>query len=816
MIDSEQTALADLAKILPLEDLSDKEIFSFLKRYYTDSYKTTLAQKMKIQKGIFRETIETLEKLNERLEQVSDFIGYDKLDWEEACSSKNEVKKKQIVEFYNGLVVNVELMKLANEYYKLPPKIDAFIGFLDKEKSCSFRGDIQNKKWTIEDFPDEEIFETISKYRVYLRDQKNHRYNFEAIQGKQAACKVLEALKGAKKITQGLVVLKVQVLDLDQEEIEKIVQFQQVDPIFAKRSVAEKLRFLVEDLNNLDFGIDLPWLCLLTKGEIELNGEVRFMLGFILDSSNQKISTNQIIASLQSEVDAFLHEKVIDPFIRWEIIAIDQVFDHIGVKGIQEFILSNHKKLSLMLKWFVGLFYGVGKVISPDNHTAESRLVTAPIRLITRKAEVHLKDRNDTKKPKRPERDDLEKKSYDFNSVWDDTSLVKYAPEYTKSIHKFYEMLENSEGLERQQIKILQRVNLFLAYLNDGCLDNLATGLSINPNPSKWPSLVRMYLALLDNSRDIDFSGIANWTICNTSLLQRNLSRSSLRHQLHDRNLAEVTDLIAQELEDLKQSNISIPQSKLCYMEKLAQKNAISARRYLKNSFKENTVLLRFKIDNSESRLDISSLKIIITQFLKKAKRAPKSIGAHLDAYIGYFVLLEGRYYSIDCTAIFYLCAEAVVEEVKSEFENYWKEFTKRYTAKQEVEQKLPDLKVIPTLWFKEGGSQYFVVNKRDKLIPQLRNDLVSFYTAYEYFSGYKNTRHSDHKRPELFLRGRIKKTMPKTADEKKTPQDEVSKLENKTSVNEINGASSQQEPNGQSDISESRIESILRSLLPL
>lgn len=211
-----------------------------------------------------------------------------------------------------------------------------------------------------------------------------------------------------------------------------------------------------------------------------------------------------------------------------------------------------------------------------------------------------------------------------------------------------------------------------------------------------------------------------------------------------------------------------------------------------------------------------SSLKIIITQFLKKAKRAPKSIGAHLDAYIGYFVLLEGRYYSIDCTAIFYLCAEAVVEEVKSEFENYWKEFTKRYTAKQEVEQKLPDLKVIPTLWFKEGGSQYFVVNKRDKLIPQLRNDLVNFYTAYEYFSGYKNTRHSDHKRPELFLRGRIKKTMPKIMDEKKSQPDEVDIPTNDKSINEINDTSSQQEPNGQSDIHESRAEKLARSLLPL
>jgi hypothetical protein len=67
-------------------------------------------------------------------------------------------------------------------------------------------------------------------------------------------------------------------------------------------------------------------------------------------------------------------------------------------------------------------------------------------------------------------------------------------------------------------------------------------------------------------------------------------------------------------------------------------------------------------------------------------------------------------------------------------------------------------LRVIPSLWFKEGGSQYFVVNKRDKLIPQLINDLVNFYTAYEYFNGYKNTGHRNHKRPELFLRVELKK----------------------------------------------------------
>ena len=806
----------ELPQIGQLEKLGDKEIFGFLKRYYTDSYRLVSAQKNKIQKGIFRETIETLEKLYERLELVEEFIGYDKVDWEEACSSKNEAKKKQIVGFYGGLVVDVALMKLAIPYYKLPEKIHAFINFLDKEKSCIFRSENQSDWWNVEDFPHGDVFETITQYKEYLKKQKNYKFNFDQDKGDEIVHEILDVLHDVKKIRQALVLVKFQVQDFSDKEIENLIHTRQVDDIIATAPAERKIQLLVEELNDLEPGTDLPWLSILVKGEIELNGEVRLMLGFILDSSTHKIDTNQIKASLHRELKIYFRSSQITPFIRSEIIAIDQIFDHLGVKEIKEFKLPNRKKLALMLKWFVGLFYGMGRIISPDNHTAESELVDTPIRLITRKADGRLKDQNDKKKSKRQKKDDLEKKSYDFNSVWEDTGLVKYAPEHAKSIHQFYGKLQHSEELESWQIKILQRVNLFLTYLEGGSIDNLATRLSINPNPSKWPSLVRMYLALLDKSSDIDFSGLANWTIYNTSLLQRNLSRSSLKHQLYDRNLAEMTDLIAQELEIVKQRNISIPQSKLCYMEKLAQKNAISARHYLKNSFKETTVLLRFKIDNSESRLDISSLKIIITQFLKKAKRAPKSIGAHLDAYIGYFVLLEGRYYSIDCTAIFYLRAEAVVEDIKFEFENYWREFTKRYTAKQKDTLEFPDLRVIPNLWFKEGGSQYFVVNKRDKLIPQLINDLVNFYTAYEYFSGYKNTGHSNHKRPELFLRGRIRKDMTKKTDEKNTPHSEVSTSENKESVNEINGNSSQEDMNKQADIQENRVERIAHSLQSL
>ena len=57
----------ELPEIGQLEKLTDKEIFGFLKRYYTDSYQLSITQNRKIQKGIFRETIETLERLYERL-----------------------------------------------------------------------------------------------------------------------------------------------------------------------------------------------------------------------------------------------------------------------------------------------------------------------------------------------------------------------------------------------------------------------------------------------------------------------------------------------------------------------------------------------------------------------------------------------------------------------------------------------------------------------------------------------------------------------------------------------------------------------------
>jgi len=141
------------AELFQVDQLSDKEFFSFLKSYYTDSYELALAQNRKIKRGMYLKTIVTLEKLHERLVAVDDFIGFNRTDWQDACSGKNEQKKKDIVIFYNGLIIDLELMKMANLYYDFSPRIDAFIRFLENEDSYRFRRDKQESSWSVGDFP---------------------------------------------------------------------------------------------------------------------------------------------------------------------------------------------------------------------------------------------------------------------------------------------------------------------------------------------------------------------------------------------------------------------------------------------------------------------------------------------------------------------------------------------------------------------------------------------------------------------------------------------------------------------------------------
>lgn len=53
MNESNLQIFRELPEIGQLEKLTNKEIFGFLKRYYTDSYRLVSAQKRKFKKGYF-------------------------------------------------------------------------------------------------------------------------------------------------------------------------------------------------------------------------------------------------------------------------------------------------------------------------------------------------------------------------------------------------------------------------------------------------------------------------------------------------------------------------------------------------------------------------------------------------------------------------------------------------------------------------------------------------------------------------------------------------------------------------------------------
>lgn len=122
-------------------------------------------------------------------------------------------------------------------------------------------------RWKVEDFP-EEVFETIDQYKQYLGKQKNYKFNFDKNEAEKIAREILDVLQDTKKITQALVVVKFQVLDFSDEEIEKLIHTGQVDHILAETPIGRKIRLLVEELNTLELGrTHFNWLSILTKGK---------------------------------------------------------------------------------------------------------------------------------------------------------------------------------------------------------------------------------------------------------------------------------------------------------------------------------------------------------------------------------------------------------------------------------------------------------------------------------------------------------------------------------------------------------------------
>lgn len=764
-----------------LEQLSTTEVFNFLKRYHNDLYPIDQPENKTVRDRVYYETIVTLEKLHRCLQDVGDFIGYAKVDWQEACTQGKNSKKKQIIDFYNDLIIDVELMQFADKNYDFAPRVKAFIHFLGSEPKCLFRLNVQTTSWTCEDFPYEEIFQWVAKFKSFIEDRKRmYQDKCHSNNSKSHAKEIQKAISSAKRITQFIFLFKFDISKLADEELEEIILRSGVDRDLVNQSRNQKVQSLVDGLSRHRFGSRLPWLCRMTKVELELEKHVKLQIGLILDSSNRKIKSDDVIRSLQLEIRNELDHSRLRSFVTMEIVQIDQIFDHLGVSVIREINLPNKKKTALMLKWYMGVFYRVNEFILPLNYEVESKYYEGKVCLEINSCYVEKLEHKDqtTRKRTNFKKESSKRKEVDFSAIWNEKGLLTHLPDYFGSIHMFYAGLEYREDLSKEEIQTLQRLNLFAAYLSENNLDGLYDRLTMSKNPKMWPTVVQMFLSFSYKSLDCLFN-LKQWVCLDLSLIQRKLfdypTDGSFNGNISSQeSMYDIVDIVT-DLQKFVRNSEGFQHIE--HDVKLVRKNSRFAQNYLNNSFKQNAMVLRFQVDNRDSNLDLKDLKQVFTQFIKRVGRAPKRMGADLDAYIGYFVW-HGESYSVDFTAIFYTRID-VPDIVSLALENEWKcNISELSDEGLKVDCENLKFEVIPILQSTDSSLiRNLVINKGDKITNQIKKDLVTFYTAYEFFNGYTNIDAKPDKRPELFLRGRTRMSVAKSA-EKKEPLQMVNDLQ--------------------------------------
>lgn len=795
--------------------LSDDQIFSFLKRYYNDTYPTFDDGLKAKTEGIYFETIETLERLYLCLVVVSDFLGYAKIDWDDAYKAQKKIKIKEIVAFYNNLVIDVNLMKVGMKSYDFAPKVRAFINFVISEPQCLFRSDVQANLWTIEDFPHDQIFKTVDRFKKYFEKRKKiYHPTLNIPEWKEQVKEIEVTIKKSKRITQALYLIKFSVTDFSEDEIADLTSDINLDSAEPNLSSSRKLKEFVEWLSLRDIDVKLPWLCKWTKVEIYLRREVRITIGMILDATEQELPTKLIQNALINHITLALKGTWFEQLIVFEVVQLDQIFDHLGVGVIRYITLPNKRKLDLMLKWYLGVFYQLNTIIQPSNLEAETYFADKPVirDIKERKLENTKFELCPREKSKTEGKSEI---SFELNSK----KLIKQIPAYFSSIHFLYEGLKHCEGLNNNDIEKLQKLNLFIAYLGAKNLDSLQDTLKMT-KPQKWADVVQIYLILLRDWND-SYLKISNLAVCEIDPLDRGFRRQPSIKYIKKLLMSEQSlKTIVRELRRLKRELLNQEKVKsLKSSTRLVEKNSRFAIKYLNHSFKQNLVLLRFKIDNRETSLELSELKNLFTQFIKSSGRAPKRIGAEIDAYIGYYIF-DGEGYSIDFTAIFYLRDNISAQDVLEQFDDYWQEFKGKYAKAKQFKLSQLKLSLIPTLWAEGGNLDPLVINKGDKFIPQLKKDLVGFYTAYEYIRKCKNTQEQGGKRPELFLRGRIRKPIEKSEVDRQSQQSDTEVFQKERIRNNENSKAivdnQKQDWDRIDEIKKERVRNALANLKPL
>jgi hypothetical protein len=742
-----------------VDRLTDNEIFSLLKRIYTDFYRQELIGS-DAEKLIFLETILTLEKLYKCLVEVEDFIGYSKVDWDEACQTNDAIKKASIICFYNNLLIDTNLVRVLNICYTCHFKVGAFIEFVSSDKLSLFRQELQTNEWDECSFPFNDVFQSIDDFRKYL---KNRRINLAASfedEVNEVAKEIQNSIKHLRKINHALVSYKFNIVSKGEAESGKIYNS------------------LLDELSIFNVGRGLPWVAKILKAELELKDQVRITVGFFFDSSRYCPHIRDISKYLNNEILELLYQKNLAQNITVQITCLDQIFACFGIKFKGEVRLSNNKKVQQLLKWYLGAMFDVNRIIKPVNFSKETVFFNNPNQLLvnhpylsTIKNGVDNIVEKNKKKNKQYSAEQIKNK---LNQNYG--KLLQKAPTYISSIHKFYEDIRAVQCLTVDQIEILQVFNLFIYHLDIACLENLTDRLISDQNQMAWPYVVQMYcLFLMCLVRNLDC--LENWAISDITGIDSILSKTRIKNILADGQFSErrirdiESDLIALQYivkNDHKLKNIKKSVN-------LIKKNSLSALRYLEHSFKKNAVVMRFNVNNQICGLELSTLKELFTQYIKAIGRAPRLIGGHLDAYIGY-CFLQHENYSIDFTLIIYIGDSVQLRSIQASLIEYWKNFIHKYEKSKKLNFDDLLLVAIPVIGCNHCVSNFKALNQGDKLIDKFKKDLVNFYTAYEYFNDYKNV--GSGKRPELFLRGRIRKSVSKG---KKQVRHKKSQLEKET-----------------------------------
>ena len=118
-------------------------------------------------RGIFYETVLLLESLEKNLTALFHGEAPTKEEYQAAMRADNQGALERIIDFFQQLRIDQDLLGFYAADYSFSRLVSSFRAFLESYgKAPPFIA--TNPKWTLKDFPEQEVFECIERYQVVL------------------------------------------------------------------------------------------------------------------------------------------------------------------------------------------------------------------------------------------------------------------------------------------------------------------------------------------------------------------------------------------------------------------------------------------------------------------------------------------------------------------------------------------------------------------------------------------------------------------------------------------------------------------------